>query len=162
MFSRRRTLGTPVVQQADLLRHAQRNKIAEANHAKNHRKQAQGRTLGVEAASEGHAHALTQHPHHCLIVDGARVRKEEVGEREMEEGHRGDYGRGGDESHGCGCGGDAVRFVFCIVRGGWVMLVVAMELRWEKVVKQTAGVCGAWEAETRLVGSEGLLGVKRK
>ena len=116
----RRTLRTPVIQQADLLRHAQRDQIAESNHEEDRRQQPQRRVLGLEAAREGHAHALTQHPYQDLVVDGARVGEEEVGEREVQERDRGDDGGGRDERHGyccCDCGA-FLCVVWCFVDSG--------------------------------------------
>ena len=39
-----------------------------------------------------HSHALAHHEHECLLIDGAWVCKEEVGERKVEEGYGGNDG----------------------------------------------------------------------
>ena len=46
------------------------------------------------------AHALPNDPYEALVVDGLRVREEEPGEGDVEEGDGGDDGSRGYERHG--------------------------------------------------------------
>lgn len=88
--------------QADLIGHGQRHEIAEADEDEDGGEKGERRTLGVEASSVGHAHALAEDEDQRLAVDGTRVGQEEVGDGDVEERHRGDDGFCRDERHGCG------------------------------------------------------------
>jgi hypothetical protein len=62
----------------------------------------QSRASTSAATETYHSHALAHHKHKCLLIDGAWVRKEEVGERKVKEGYGSNDGLGGYESHDYG------------------------------------------------------------
>ncbi len=92
-----------------------------------------------------HAHTLAEYPNQRLVIDGDGVGEEEVGEGEMQQGHRGDDCRCRDESHGCEVGGlvdlllgddDVMVVVVCGSSGGGVLrwmdcrVLMSTESRW--------------------------------
>lgn len=91
-----------MIDKANLIRHGERNQIAEADKDEDHSEEGERRALHLETSGQGHSHAVAHHEYECLLIDRAWAGEEEVAKGKVKEGYGSNNGLGGYESHDCG------------------------------------------------------------
>lgn len=89
-----------MVDQGNLLGHAEGDEVGEAEHDEDDGEEGQGGRLGLEGAVVRQADRLAEDPDEGLVGDGHGAREEEEAQGDVKEREGGEDGGGRDERHG--------------------------------------------------------------